>query len=286
MHCIVFHNPSAGWRSHSRGELASALNLAGHTYSYCSTKEDDLFAKLIQEPADFYVAAGGDGTVAKVMLAMPDHDIPLAILPLGTANNIARSLRVLGSPVDLPETWTLDRLGTFNVGVAHGPWGSKGFAEGFGVGPFAETLEIDPKGRGPEQLQAGRKVLAEMMGQAEPLDLTVTLDGVPLAGDLLSLEITSIAYIGPGLPLAPASDPADKALEVVAVEAERRDEMVSWLKAPRSEPPVIGGRGRRISLTTKGAPLRLDDSSFDAPDEEVAITIEFGWSIKILKGHC
>jgi diacylglycerol kinase family enzyme len=224
--------------------------------------------------------------VAKVILAMPNRDIPLAILPFGTANNIARSLGVVGSLVDLSETWTLDRLGTFNIGIARGPWGERGFVKGFGAGPFAKTLEIDPGGEGAEQLQAGRQVLSEMMRKAEPLDLEVSLDGVPLGGSLLSLEVTNIAYIGPGLPLAPDADPADKALEVVAVEEERREKMVSWLEAPRDAPPVLRGRGRRISLRTKGASLRLDDDFLGAPEETQDITIEFGWSIKILKGHC
>jgi hypothetical protein len=31
MHCIVFHNPSAGSGERTRKELASAINLAGHT---------------------------------------------------------------------------------------------------------------------------------------------------------------------------------------------------------------------------------------------------------------
>jgi hypothetical protein len=103
---------------------------------------------------------------------------------------------------------------------------------------------------------------------------------------LLSLEITNIAYIGPGLPLAPGADPADKALEVVAVEESQREEMVKRLRAPRGNPPLTSGRARSISLRVKGACLRLDDGPIGTADGTLDLTIEFGWSIKILKGHC
>ena len=47
--------------------------------------------------ADLYVVAGGDGTVGKVITGIRDRNIPVAIIPSGTANNIAKSLCIEGS---------------------------------------------------------------------------------------------------------------------------------------------------------------------------------------------
>ena len=45
------------------------------------------------------MAAGGDGTIAKVVTQLKDRETRVAILPLGTANNIARSFGITG-PVE------------------------------------------------------------------------------------------------------------------------------------------------------------------------------------------
>ena len=49
---------------------------------------------------DLVVAAGGDGTVGAVATHLAGSELPLAILPLGTANDVARSLYL---PMDIAE---------------------------------------------------------------------------------------------------------------------------------------------------------------------------------------
>jgi diacylglycerol kinase family enzyme len=49
---------------------------------------------------DLVVAAGGDGTVGAVASHLAGSELPLAILPLGTANDVARSLYL---PMDVAE---------------------------------------------------------------------------------------------------------------------------------------------------------------------------------------
>lgn len=50
--------------------------------------------KKLKEGVDCVVAAGGDGTVAAAVKGIVRSDVPLAILPLGTGNNLARDLRI------------------------------------------------------------------------------------------------------------------------------------------------------------------------------------------------
>lgn len=54
----------------------------------------------LESDADTIIAAGGDGTVTALATAVIDSDKNLAILPLGTANLLARDL---GVPLDLEE---------------------------------------------------------------------------------------------------------------------------------------------------------------------------------------
>lgn len=55
------------------------------------------------------VAAGGDGTVGAAVSQLAGSDLPLGILPLGTSNDVARSL---GIPLDLSEACAIIAGGT------------------------------------------------------------------------------------------------------------------------------------------------------------------------------
>ncbi|WP_421950711.1 diacylglycerol/lipid kinase family protein [Pelagibacterium sp.] len=64
------------------------------------TQLPDRIQKAIDSDADTIIAAGGDGTVTALATAIIHSDKNLAILPLGTANLLARDL---GVPLDLDE---------------------------------------------------------------------------------------------------------------------------------------------------------------------------------------
>jgi len=70
--------------------LLSVMAHAGHTVRERSTDED--WEELLPDPGDLLVAAGGDGTVRKVALAASEHRVPFAVLPIETANNVAKTL--------------------------------------------------------------------------------------------------------------------------------------------------------------------------------------------------
>src|SRR5256885_7051126 len=92
MRITLMHNPKAGRGKLVKRDLMAALARAGHLAIYQSTKKSD-YKEALREPADLVLAAGGDGTVGKVGRELIDTGIPLSVLPLGTANNLARSLR-------------------------------------------------------------------------------------------------------------------------------------------------------------------------------------------------
>src|ERR1051326_989280 len=87
----LIHNPTAGKKASDADDLKDLLRRAGHKVRYRSAKEPG-WKKALGKRADLIVVAGGDGTVGRVVRRMPGHDVPVALLPSGTANNIARSL--------------------------------------------------------------------------------------------------------------------------------------------------------------------------------------------------
>src|SRR5262245_38892601 len=91
VHVTLMHNPKAGSGSPSKKALVAQLEHAGHRVDSYSTKDKD-FIRGLESPGDLVVIAGGDGTVRKVALRLIGRNVPIAILPLGTANNIAKAL--------------------------------------------------------------------------------------------------------------------------------------------------------------------------------------------------
>jgi len=56
-----------------------------------------LAQKALQAGADVLIVAGGDGTVSGVAAALVDTDVPLGIIPTGTANSFAAAVGITGS---------------------------------------------------------------------------------------------------------------------------------------------------------------------------------------------
>ena len=77
---------------------AAALRAAGHGVTVISTHRDpDVFATTIAEhhgSVDVIAVGGGDGTLRSAITGIRAGKIPLLILPLGTINELARTLAI------------------------------------------------------------------------------------------------------------------------------------------------------------------------------------------------
>ncbi len=101
---VVIHSPHSG-RSSKLSEAISYLEQTGleivHIISIADL-DDFLRRESIWKESgiDIAIAAGGDGLVGGVITHIDESGLPLGILPLGTSNDIARSLQI---PMDLRE---------------------------------------------------------------------------------------------------------------------------------------------------------------------------------------
>jgi diacylglycerol kinase family enzyme len=280
MKAVVFHNPKAGKKGHDKEAILAALKLADHSARYVSTKSDDFKKELEKVEADFVVVAGGDGTVAEVIAHLGNHRLPIGILPMGTANNIARSLAIAGEPQIIVETWRMDRTQKLDIALAQGPWGASPFVEAFGIGLLPDMIlkaNKKDKEKGALNLKKGRELLCQIVRDAKPLKLEVMVDSRKLDGDWLGVEVMNIPYTGPGLPLAPKAGPDDGMLELVCFEKEKADELCTWFEAPADKLlPATTRRGKLITLTWRDASHRVDDAAYKAEEKEKVVTLHCG----------
>jgi diacylglycerol kinase (ATP) len=274
MRAILIHNPTAGTGDHTPEHLTSILNEAGYSdVAYCS-KKDERYKKMLLSPADLVLIAGGDGTIAKVIRCQQRNDVPIAILPLGTANNIARAIGLHTAPELLLECLKGHKTRGFDVGIIKGPWGERRFIEAVGFGSLAELMGPGPKPPAAERTKIGRQMLKQAVADARIQQLTLDADGETLVLEALITEILNTRYIGPGLPFGPHSEVGDGLLDLVYLPPERRAEMVTWIDNPERSPPFLLRQARKITLQWEGRTLHVDDQAYPHPG--VVTELEIG----------
>lgn len=274
MKATLFHNPSAGDEEHSREALLRLLRDSGLSVRAHSTRGHDLQEGL-EEESDLVIVAGGDGTVGKIATQLRQRDRLFAILPLGTANNLARTLGRWDSPEAFAAGWRGARRRRLDVAYAEGPWGRRRFVEAAGFGAFARAVEAADQ-RGLSGVEAGRAAFRAIVNHADPLRVTMTVEGETVETETLFVEVMNIPLFGPNLPLATRSDPGDGLLDVVTVPPDQRGALMRWLESPPDgSPPVTVRRAREVTVDWPGGPCRLDDECVarDAP-MRVAMGIE------------
>jgi YegS/Rv2252/BmrU family lipid kinase len=70
--------------------------------------------------ADFVIVAGGDGTLAGAAPALIEAKKPLGVLPLGTANDLARTLAIPADPLRAADVIAAGRTRRIDLGLANG----------------------------------------------------------------------------------------------------------------------------------------------------------------------
>ncbi|WP_031527103.1 diacylglycerol/lipid kinase family protein [Dyadobacter crusticola] len=235
----LLHNPTAGDSDFSKEELVKLIRQEWIECAYSSVKGDGW--EGFDEHSDFLIIAGGDGTVrriAKILLkrTLLDKHYPIALLPHGTANNVACALGINGKAKDIIRKWHHYHLKPFDIGRVIGLDGDRFFLEAFGIGVFPrlmklmERLEDAIGGSAEDKLNAARCALLEIVQTYEAKSCQIFADGKEHSGEYLMVEVMNIRSIGPNLVLAPEADPGDGMLEVVLITASNRRKFESFLR--------------------------------------------------------
>ena len=106
---VVIYNPTSGRRRRRRlAAVLDRLARAGCAIDLKETKRRGDAEHMARETTlarcDCLVAAGGDGTINEVINGISDRNMPLAIVPLGTANVLAAEIGLSNDPDDVART--------------------------------------------------------------------------------------------------------------------------------------------------------------------------------------
>lgn len=271
MRVTLIHNPGSGEKALTGPDLITAVRQAGHEAAYGSTTDQPAVAKLLADPGDLVVIVGGDGTMRNVATRLIGRDVPVTLIPTGTANNIGRTLGITGEARDLIAGWNAGHLTAFDTGIVRGSSQPCPLVEGMGFGPIAVTIAAlspltDAEASAEwtaDEVRRDLKVLREVLADYPVHECRVTLDGHDLSGDYILVEAMNIRSVGPNVVLAPDADVSDGLFDLVLLSDVHREALRDYLTArlegahPTMRVPVH--RGRHVELSWKGSRVHIDD---------------------------
>ena len=170
---------------------------------------------------DRVIAVGGDGTVQEAVngLLGAQADAELGIVPLGSGNDLARSL---GLPTEVASAWRI-AIGqaTRRIDVAHarnGTGTARWFASAGGIGFDAQVAAAMADRSGWQAGRAGYVLttLAELR-RFDNRRVRLTIDGAAETDDVLFVAIANGAFYGGGMRIAPGASVDDGLLDVCVV---------------------------------------------------------------------
>jgi len=269
----LIHNDDAGRGVYSASDLVRLFRDIGYDTEVFASDDAELERALTGRP-DVIVGSGGDGTVARVAVALCGSDIPLFVLPTGTSNNIARAI---GSDAAIPlliGRLASARMSSLDIGRIAGDGHETSFVEAVGLGFIGTMLAEDSR----PVLRAWRTIRARMTPAVDPWEraargvarllrhqvsrhLRICADGEDLSGEYVAAEVMNIRAIGPRILLAPNADPGDGRLDLVLVRPGDREALADFIasRAEARELPVLTRSVRRVELDWPEDDAHVDD---------------------------
>lgn len=281
----LLHNPGAGDEDHSKKELKSILKENGYDCTYTSADKDadDL---EFETDIDVLVIAGGDGTVRKVTKALLNErkarQFDIGLLPLGTANNISKTLGITDEPRQIIAGWKNATAKGYDVGMVNG--GDYFFLESCGFGLFPalmkkmKLVEMPDDAIPEDKIAKALEVLYGMIPDFEAIELTIELPDHTITGRYIMAEIMNIRSIGPNLFLSPDSDPGDGNFDLVLVPEHQKTQLATWIQ------DKINGSDqdytwqtisvRSLHIGWDGSPIHLDDEVKQPENPKMDISLK------------
>jgi len=283
----VLHNPVAGEGETSKRQLIKNIESAGFKCSYSSTKQFR-WENIETADFDFLILAGGDGTVRKIAEQLLARKViekkpPIGLLPMGTANNIARTLGICGSTKDILESWHSTRIKKFDVGQIDGLEKPTFFLESFGYGLFPRLMQEMKKQKKndieepTEKLQTALEMLHELILEAPTKMCDLKINDKDFSGRFLLVEVMNIRSIGPNLNLAPDADPSDAEFDVVLITENQRKALAEYVRQKikgrevQFDFPVL--KARDLKIFWAGKHVHVDDE-YQKLNKAVEVKIE------------
>ncbi|WIM98447.1 YegS/Rv2252/BmrU family lipid kinase [Actinoplanes oblitus] len=202
--------------------LAAGFELLG---TYAMEESDDLEALLedaLAKGPDLLIAGGGDGTISTAGRLLAHRDVALGLLPLGTTNNFARTVRIATGLDAAIATLVDGKVIDVDLGLA----GDRPFTNHVGIGLSAEVMTSVPA---PLKRLAGRVAYPitalGLLARHRPLRATIRAEGRELRFDTHQVYVANGGFHA-GRPITADAHADDRLLVAYPVGGPSRRELL------------------------------------------------------------
>lgn len=213
---------------------------------------------------DRVILGGGDGTLNAAAGALVETSLPLGILPLGTANDLARTLQI---PASLPEACAIiaaGRLQVIDVGCVNDKYFFNVANIGLGVN-VTRRLSRESKARWG-WLSYTRGVFGAIKDNRS-FSAHITCDGEIIRVRSIQIAVGNGRYYGGGMTVAEGAAIDDHMLDLYSVEPQSLWKLIALAPALRTGQAgnrrgVHCLRGRDIVIRTSRSKSVCTDGEF------------------------
>jgi diacylglycerol kinase (ATP) len=215
----------------------------------------ELVAARLGEALDLVAVAGGDGTVGEVAEALLGTDVPIAILPSGTANVVAREYGVGCTLAEAERTLPSRRTRPITVWHAAGRTCLIGAGVSFDARVMKNVVPWLKRAFGRTGY-SWTATLEWLKYEFPPIEVTgLDADGAPFTVHATFVLAANTRRYGGDPILSPFADPEDDLLDLVLFASRSRRTLMRWYGRL--------SRGKAAHLSLEGC-SRLAVRSFSA----------------------
>lgn len=196
---LLIVNPNS--RSGSDADMQEGIALleaAGIHLINTTSNSAEQTRRLIVEHCrtiDLVILGGGDGTISSAAPVLYQHQLPFAILPLGTANDLARSLGMSGDLLEAFQLIVKNHRSRMNLGVVNGHYFFNAANIGLGV---RVTHELTPEIKKQWGVFSYLAAVFAALKKNRKFRATIRVDGKTYKVSSIQLAVGNGRYYGGG----------------------------------------------------------------------------------------
>jgi diacylglycerol kinase (ATP) len=231
MRVRLLFNPSAGkGRAKAKiGVVVDTMRRLGASVDCTASESAEHFADMIRSTSpdeyDRLVVAGGDGTIHIAANAIDLNGSPLAIIPLGSGDDLAKTLGIPTDPAAAAAVALNGSTREIDVAVANGRryLGVAGVGFDSKVASFANTVRH----------LSGSLVylysIFRVLPSFRPIPMSITIDGHTQYEEVMFAVVANGPRYGGGIRIAPTAELDDRLLDLYLIRRCSKWDLVKTL---------------------------------------------------------
>ncbi len=219
-------------------EAINCLNILGLTIITESTEDATQLGKFIrhyQKEVDLVIIGGGDGTLNAAIEAIVETQLPLGILPLGTANDLARTLAIPNSLSEACKIIAAGKLRRIDLGWVNNKYFFNVASLGLSVN-ITQQLTKEIKRRWG--IFAYTVIALQVIWKSRPFSAEIRINDQSFLVKTVQIAVGNGRYYGGGMAVVHDAAIDDQRLDLYSLEIDHWWQIFPLLPAMR--------RGRHI----------------------------------------